>query len=695
MSGLIVEAGSAERLGAVADRHGVDFALFSAHADAVDLCLFDSGGITETARLRLARRTGDVWHGRVAGLAPGQLYGYRVHGPYEPLAGHRFNPNKLLLDPYARGLHGAITWDDATCGFIRGGLEGDLGFDTRDSAAFVPRSVVVTTRPPVADTRPRRPWRETVVYEAHVRGLTRLHPDIPEALRGTYEALGHPAIVRYLTRLGVTALELLPIHAFANDRFLVERGLVNYWGYSTLAFFAPEPRYLGPDGPDGLKRAVAALHAAGIEVILDVVFNHTAEAEETGPTLSFRGIDNATYYTPMPGDPRRTFNCTGCGNALNLSHPAVARMAVDSLKHWVETYGIDGFRFDLAAVHGRNPYAFDPAAPFFAQLDAEPALADVKMIAEPWDTGEGGYRLGQFPGRWREWNDTVRDGLRGFWRGDEGHVPRIVRALAGSREIFGAGGRTPTASINYVVSHDGFALDDLVSYVDRHNEANGEGNRDGDRHNTSCNYGVEGPTEDAAILGLRARHKRNLLACVLLARGVPMFVAGDERCRTQGGNNNPYCQDDETSWLDWRDPPGDPDLTAFVIRTLALRRSLPALTEDVFFTGGPVGPEGRPDVVWLTPDGHVIASRDWQDASLRTFGMQFGNAGEASGRLLLLANAAPDAVAFRLADGIGGPWSAILDTATGDGTPAEPVAHVDTGGTFALASRSLVLFRAS
>ncbi len=693
MSGFTVESGSADRLGAVSDRDGVDFALFSEHAAAVDLCLFEQGG-TETARLRLPKRTGDVWHGRVAGLTPGQLYGYRVHGPYEPQAGHRFNPNKLVLDPYARGLHGAITWDDATCGFTPGAPEGDLGFDTRDSAAFVPRSVVVATEP-VADTRPRRPWRETVVYEAHVRGLTRRHPDIPETLRGTYEALGHPAIVRHLNRLGVTALELLPIHAFANDRFLADRGLVNYWGYSTLAFFAPEPRYLGPDGPEGLTRAVAALHAAGIEVFLDVVFNHTAEGEEIGPTLSFRGVDNATYYTPMPDDPRRTFNCTGCGNALRLSHPAVARMAVDSLKHWVETYGIDGFRFDLAAVHGRNPYAFDPAAPFFTQLDAEPALADVKMIAEPWDTGEGGYRLGQFPARWREWNDTVRDGLRGYWRGDEGHVPKIVRALAGSREIFGSGDRTPTASINYVVSHDGFALDDLVSYVDRHNEANGEGNRDGDKHNTSCNYGVEGPTADAAILRLRARHKRNLLASVLLARGVPMFVAGDERCRTQGGNNNPYCQDNETSWLDWRDPTTDPDLTAFVIRTLALRQSLPALTEDAFFTGEPAGPESRPDVVWLAPAGHVITSQDWQDVSSRAFAMQFGNTGAAGDRLLLLVNAAPDVVAFRLSQEVGGPWSAILDTQTADGAPGEPAAQVETGGTFTLSSRSLVLFRTS
>lgn len=682
-------------MGAVTNRDGVNFALFSAHAEAVDLCLFDSHGVRETARLRLPVRTGDIWHGQVNGVASGQLYGYRVHGPYEPEAGHRFNPNKLLLDPYARGLVGGIAWDDATCGFVRGGPESDLGFDTRDSAGFVPRSVVSATERPVADTRPRRPWRETVVYEAHVRSLTRLHPDVPEALRGTYEALGHPAIVGYLTRLGVTALELLPIHAFADDRFLVERGLVNHWGYSTLAFFAPEPRYLGPDGPAGLRHAVAALHAAGIEVILDVVFNHTAEAEETGPTLSFRGIDNATYYTPMPGDPRRTFNCTGCGNALNLSHPAVARMAVDSLTHWVETYGIDGFRFDLAAVHGRNPYAFDPAAPFFEQLDAEPALADVKMIAEPWDTGEGGYRLGQFPGRWREWNDTVRDGLRGFWRGDDGHVPKIVRALAGSREIFEAGGRTPTASINYMVSHDGFALDDLVSYVERHNEANGEQNHDGDKHNTSCNYGVEGPTDDVAIRKLRARHKRNLLASVLLARGVPMFVAGDERCRTQGGNNNPYCQDNETSWLDWRDPPLDPDLTEFVIRTLALRRSLASLSEDAFFTGEHVGQEGRPDVVWLSVDGHVIAPQDWQDASRRAFGMQFGNAGVPSDRLLLLLNAGPDAMAFRLADEVGGPWSPILDTATGDGSPAERAARVDRGGTFTLPSRSLVLFRAS
>ncbi len=681
-------------LGASLTDTGVDFALFSRHAVAVELCLFDEGAPEERTRIPLVR-DGDVWRVHVDGLGPGQLYGYRVHGPYDPEQGHRFNPHKLLLDPCARLLSGSITWSDATYGFDPASPETDLSFNGADSASFMPRSVVVDPGFDWGgDAPPRRPWSETFIYEAHARGLTKLHPGLPPELRGTFEALGHPLVVEHLLRLGVTALELLPIHAFSDDRFLVEKGLVNYWGYSSLGFFAPEARYLGPGGIPGFKGAIAALHRAGIEVILDVVYNHTAELEETGPTLSFRGIDNAVYYKAMRGDPRRTFNCTGCGNSLDLSQPAVVRHVLDSLRLWVEEYRIDGFRFDLATTLGRNPYEFDRDAPFFVQLAEDPLLSRVKLVAEPWDIGEGGYRLGGFPRGWGEWNDLFRDSARRYWRGADGQVPGLVRGLAGSREILEASGRGPLASVNYVASHDGFTLADLVSYEQRHNWANGEENRDGHAHNESWNCGVEGPTDDPAILALRARQKRNLLATVMFSQGVPMLLMGDELSRSQGGNNNAYCQDNEVSWLDWEgSAAGDPEFPAFVAYLAEIRRTHAALRRTTFLHGIPDPDTGLKDVHWLKPDGTEIGPDEWEDPARRELGVVLGSDAPDGRMLLILLNSGESEAWFRLPELGVDSWSPILDTGTKTGKP-DSFGHTrEAGGTFVVGFRSLILFR--
>jgi glycogen operon protein len=533
-----------------------------------------------------------------------------------------------------------------------------------------------------------------VIYEAHVRGLTMLHPDVPPEIRGTYEALAHPAILDHLLRLGVTALELLPIHAFANDHFLVRRGLVNYWGYSSLGFFAPEARYLGPAGLDGLKGAIAALHRAGIEVILDVVYNHTAELEETGPTLSFRGIDNALYYKPLPGDPRRTYNCTGCGNALDLSQPAVAAHVLQSLRFWVDEYHVDGFRFDLGTTLARNPYDFDRDSPFFTGLAADPVLSRVKLIAEPWDIGEGGYRLGAFPPPFGEWNDVFRDSVRRFWRGEPGQLPPLVRAVAGSREILEASGRGPAASVNYVTSHDGYTLEDLVTYEQRHNWQNGEQNRDGHGHNHSWNCGVEGPTADPAIRTLRSRQKRNLLATVLLAQGVPMLLMGDELSRSQGGNNNAYCQDNAVNWLDWETGrAADPDLPDLVAHLLALRRAHAALHRSTFFDGVADPATGLRDVHWLATSAAELSPADWHDGERRILCMVSGSDAEDGQTLFAVLNAAPDPVPVILPNLGSEGWVPILDTTLPTGQPDGPERTLAAGGTFVAGPRSVILFR--
>jgi isoamylase len=689
-----IDDGSPAPLGATFDGKGVNFALFSANATGVELCLFDQQGRRETDRIPLPRRTDQIWHVYIEGLCPGQLYGYRVHGPYDPRHGHRFNPHKLLVDPYARQLFGRVRWHDAVFGYRMGAHRGDLTPDRRDSAPMVPKCVVEDPTHQWGDDRPpRRPLPDTVIYEAHAKGLTELHPGIPQAIRGTYDALGHPAAIEHLVKLGVTAVELLPIHAFVDDRFLVEKGLRNYWGYSTLAYFAPEPRYLGPAGVIGLKSAIRALHDAGIEVILDVVYNHTCEGNERGPTLSFRGIDNAVYYKLSPDNPRFAWDSTGTGNTLNLSHPRVLQMVLDSLRHWVETYHVDGFRFDLASTLARDPYDFNSRAAFLQACLQDPVLNRVKLIAEPWDVGAGGYQVGGFPIGWSDWNDQFRDTIRAFWRGDPGQLPKLAQAMTGSREIFAPSGRQTWASVNFVTAHDGFTLNDLVSYNERHNEANGEDNKDGHSNNISWNCGVEGPTDDPNVLALRARQKRNFLATVLLSQGVPMLLMGDELSRTQGGNNNAYAQDNEISWLDWAETNPDPELLPFTQALIALRKRYDAFRRRDFLTGATVPKNGLKDVYWLAPEGREMTTADWGDGLRRTLGMQLGNDAPDDQRFLILLNAAPDPVEFHLAKQPHETWVPVFDTRLHAGLARGTPAALNSGGTFRLDSRSLVLFQ--
>jgi len=606
-------------LGATWDGLGINFAVFSAHADRIDLCLFEPSGRHEIARYTLPEYTDEIWHGYLPDVTAGLLYGYRAFGRYAPEQGHRFNHHKLLLDPYARSLAGSVHWSDALYGFRQ--PRGDLSFDRRDSAPAMPKCVVTDDSFSWGDDHPPDvPWPETVIYEAHVRGLTMLHGDIRPSERGTFAALAHPAVMNHLHRLGITAIELMPVHAFLQDRAVQQRGLRNYWGYNTLGFFAPEPSYLSDGTPNEMRVAVRRLHAAGIEVILDVVYNHTAEGDETGPTLSFRGLDNASYYRLEAGDPRRTINDTGIGNTVNLSHPRVVQMVMDSLRYWVTSFHVDGFRFDLCAALGRESHGYDPGAGFFDALRQDPVLAGVKLIAEPWDIGPGGYQLGNHPPGFAEWNDRFRDGVRRFWRGDGGHRPAIAARLAGSADIFARHGRRPWASINFVASHDGFTLADAVSYVERHNAANGEGNHDGHPANFTSNWGVEGPTDDPAINAVRDRVKRAMLATVFLAAGTPMLLSGDEFGRSQGGNNNAYCQDNEVSWLDWgmAASPAGVALTAYVAKLSALRREHPVLRCPDFLHGKAYPAPGIADIAWFDQSGAAISIEAWNDVEQRT-----------------------------------------------------------------------------
>ena len=606
--------GTPQPPGASWDGHGVNFALFSAHAEKVELCLFDAQTDREIERIEL-QASGDFWHAYLPDCGPGTIYGYRVHGPYQPQYGHRFNPNKLLLDPYAKQLSGTLIWDDSVFGYCFEEGPQHPGIDTRDSAAFVPKAVVVNESFDWGNDRPPRiPWPDTVIYETHVRGFTRMHPDIDASTRGSFAALASDSVISYLKSLGITALELLPIHSFIDDHFLVNKGLVNYWGYNSIGFFAADSRYLSSASRDEFKSMVKQLHAANIEVILDVVYNHTAEGGQAGPTISFRGIDNASYYRLAHDDKSDYINDSGCGNTLNLDHARVLQMVIDSLRHWVVDMHVDGFRFDLAVSLGRQAHGFDSEGAFFRAIREDAVLSQVKLIAEPWDIGPGGYQLGAFPPDWAEWNDRFRDCVRRFWRGDPGQKPELARSLHGSSDLFEHNGRRPSASINLITSHDGFTLNDLVCFNERHNQANGENNNDGHGANFSCNYGVEGASEDAKINWLRRRQQRNLLATLFLAQGTPMLLAGDELRRSQQGNNNAYCQDNALTWQDWSTLENEAEMLDFMRRLIRLRSNYPLLHRDRFVHGvEQFEPSGFSDIQWLRRDGQPMTEPDWHD----------------------------------------------------------------------------------
>ncbi len=665
-------------LGATWDGHGVNFAIFSENATSVELCLFDPDDPKrETARHVLPERTDQVWHGFLPGLEPGQLYGYRLHGPYDPPAGHRFNPNKLLIDPYAKAIAGDVDWSVPVFGYRRDARDAFLP-DQRDSAHGVPRNVVIDPRFDWGDDlAPRIPLEESIIYETHVRGFSLQNSKVPPELRGTFAGLGHSASIEYLTNLGITAVELLPVHDMLDDQRLSQKGLRNYWGYNTTNFFSPAARYAASGDRGGqvreFKEMVRALHRAGIEVILDVVYNHTSETHGYGPTLSFRGIDNAVYYLLDPEDPARYLNYTGTGNTINASHPQVLQLIMDSLRYWIQEMHVDGFRFDLAPVLAREDHAFSLGAAFFDIIHQDPVISQVKLIAEPWDLGEGGYQLGNFPLRWSEWNGKYRDTVRRFWRGDERQTAELAYRLTGSSDLYRDDGRMPTSSINLVTAHDGFTLHDLVTYQHKYNHANGERNRDGSNHSFSWNSGVEGETNDPDVLELRERRKRTFLATLLWSQGVPMLLGGDEIGRTQQGNNNAYAQDNEVSWYDWKLSEREESLLQFTQRLIALRRRHPVLKRRSFLDGKPVGDANAPDATWLRPDGSQMTGADWTRADLHTLGLRL--AGDAQGErdefgtprdddtLLILLNADRRSVRFTLPRnhrGIG--WQIEIDS---------------------------------
>ena len=643
-----LSAGTPSRLGATWDGRGTNFALFSANARKVELCLFDSQGRRELERIELPERSEDVWHGYLNDVSPGQLYGYRVHGPYEPEHGHKFNANKLLLDPYARRLAGRMVWSDAHFAYRTGSAREDLSFDRRDNARGIPKAVVVdeTFNWGRREIRPQIPWEDTIIYEAHVKGLTQKRGDVPHNLRGTYGGLSSPAMIDHLKRLGVTTIELLPIHGFVDDRMLVERKLANYWGYNTLSFFAPEPRYAQYNPLDAFRTTVARLHDAGIEVMLDVVYNHTAEGNHMGPTLSFRGIDNASYYWLKPDNPRYYDDFTGCGSSLNLNHPRVLQMVMDSLRHWVEVCHVDGFRFDLATTLARGPNGFDRHSAFLTAVRQDPVLATVKLVAEPWDLGLGGYQVGAFPSQWSEWNDRYRSAMRRYWSGEGSLIGEVSSRMTGSSDLFNHDGRAHRASINHVTVHDGFTLADLFRYNEKHNEANGEDNRDGSSDNHSNNCGHEGPTDDPAINELRLRLRKNQLACLLLAQGLPLILAGDEVGNTQHGNNNAYCQDNEIGWVGWERLGSESDLTDFVGHMTELRRRFPQIRSQRWLDGRRA--DGAYGVSWLTPSADDMTEADWNYPEGRFLAYVLGPSEPGGAPIFIVLNAAPEEIAFQL-----------------------------------------------
>jgi len=690
-------------IGASWDGKGVNFALFSANATKVELCLFDAEGKVETDRITLPEYTDQIFHGWVEDVTPGTPYGYRVHGPYAPEQGHRFNPNKLLLDPYARAHTGELIWDPACYGYTIGDEDADLSFDTRDSAKFMPKCVVVDpgfdwhgepNRHPVA-------WDRTIFYETHVKGFTKLHPAVPEALRGTYAGLGQAEVIRHIKDLGVTSVELLPIHSFINDAHLLENKLTNYWGYNSIGYFAPDPRYAA-DRANSLrefKEMVARFHDAGLEVILDVVYNHTAEGNERGATLSFKGIDNASYYRLMPDNPRFYINDTGTGNTVNLSHARVIQMVTDSLRYWVTETHVDGFRFDLGTILAREPNGFDDESGFLKACCQDPVLGSVKLIAEPWDCGPGGYQVGGFPPGWAEWNDKFRDQTREFWKGDAAAAV-IASRMCASAESFNRQGRRPWACVNFITAHDGFTLNDWASYNEKHNEANNENNNDGSSNNQSWNCGAEGPTDDPEINELRARQMRNMLATLLLSQGTPMLLAGDEFGRTRGGNNNAYCQDSEISWVNWDIEEKGQELIRFVQKLTKLRHDFPILRRNRFLTGTEDKELDVRDVTWINANGNQMTDTEWADAGMRCFGMMIDGRAQATGikqrgsdtTVLLVLNAHYDLVQFTLpasAETTG--WNLLFDTNIPD---TEKPEEFPVGATYDVTCRSFVAFQA-
>jgi isoamylase len=693
-------------LGATPQPAGVNFAVFSEGAERIELCLFDSMG-RESSRIPLTMRTGHTWHCFVSGIGAGQLYGYRAHGPYDPARGLRFNAAKLLIDPYARALTGKLNWNAPLHGYRPDGARADFTLDQRDDAWGVPKAIVFE-EPEfdwMGDHAPRTPWHRTVIYETHVRGLSLRHTDVPTRERGAYAGLASDAAIDHFKSLGVTAIELMPVQAHIDSERLTNRGLVNYWGYDSIAYFAPEARYSSSGERGGqvreFKEMVRGLHRANLEVILDVVYNHTAEGDHIGPTLCFRGLDNKVYYRLVPGDERRYVDFTGTGNTVQVRHPQVLRLVMDSLRYWVLEMHVDGFRFDLASSLARELHEVQRLSSFFDAIHQDPVLSQVKLIAEPWDLGEGGYQVGNFPHLWSEWNDRYRDAVRRFWRGDNLQARELAHRLTGSPDLYSDEGRLPHASINFVTSHDGFTLDDLVSYSRKHNEANGEQNRDGRDDNISANYGVEGPTTDPAVLALRERQKRNLLATLFFSQGVPMLLGGDELGRTQAGNNNAYCQDNEVSWYDWELDERRRQLLAFTRRLVRIRHDHPNLRRQPFLNGRVTGDSHVKDVMWFRQDGGEMTDEEWQADWLKCFGMrldgeldevdQLGNPIE-DDVLLLLLNASTIDLEFTLPDSTPhAAWSLLVDTARPE--IDEDAATYPVGAALSLAARSLVLLR--
>ncbi len=698
--------GSPYPLGATWDGKGVNFALFSEHATGVELCLFDSPEAEkESGRVRFTEYTDHVWHAYLPEVLPGQLYGYRVSGPYEPSQGHRFNPNKVLLDPYAKGIGRDVRWADEVFAYRLGDPDGDLSFDDRDSAAYAPLARVIDPSFTWGNDRaPRTPWHKTVVYELHVKGFSQLHPDLPEGLRGTYAGLASETVIKHLTDLGITAVELEPVHYFLNDRHLLERQLTNYWGYNTLSYFAPASRYaaknIQQDAVQQFKMMVAAMHEAGIEVILDVVYNHTAEGNHLGPTLSMRGIDNVAYYKLTEADRRYYMDYTGTGNSLNVRHPRVLQLIMDSLRYWVTDMHVDGFRFDLASTLARELYEVDRLGAFFDIIHQDPILCQTKLIAEPWDVGSGGYQVGNFPVLWSEWNGIYRDNVRRFWKGDLGLLPDFSTRLSGSSDLYKDDGRKPYASINFITCHDGFTLHDLVSYNEKHNEANGENNQDGANDNNSWNCGAEGPTEDPAILALRRQQKRNFMTTLLLSAGVPMVLAGDETCHTQKGNNNAYCQDNELTWLDWNLTDEQRQFFDFVRSIIHIRKTNPVFQRRKFFQGRSTDGTDEADISWFQPSGEEMSDEAWntgygQCLGVRLPGDLIGDVNErgepiTGDSIVLLVNAHHETVPFTLPSRDGGSgWERLIDTVE---SVNEPITFPG-GKQYDLKGRSMVVLR--